>query len=716
MTPPRTAIRDTELRSDDDSGIRSDSTSPPGGRVFTRRDAYASAVLVVFVIVYLLPLVLRNSGLFKIGNDFQVLYANYATYFVDAVRSGFLPLWNPNEGGGFPFLSNPFTAFFYPGHLLFFGLASRSPIYNWYHHQIFVVIGICVLALGLYVWLRGRRVDSAAAMFAAGALAIGYRVADVYRFPNAIHAAAWMPWILFAYDRWLQREIGRGFLLGTFALLCLATAGYPYYTVYATFLLASYVLLRIAEGIPFRRATFAVATLSIPAILLVVPYYGSVARLLSQTVDRSGMSYEFSTFHTWTYLDLLGGLIFPPSAISEGWLYCGILPLLVVLVWVALRRPAGTPFIWAIGVIFAVQLIAAGNQSFLFPVLWSFAPGASSLRVWARMTIILLPPLALLISLAYSGVASLTRPRRIVQRCAWRIAGVIALAQCILWTTKSFSSYYEYFAYMQPSSFVVATLVSAIYLTLWASSSTRASVAWAFAALMVTASDTGAYGRQIWRASVGASIPSESLDLPGYYARFLETPRTSAYGMSVPYAPSAGLMSNWYYGRYAEFFKRYSNQPGFGEFTGSQGRKLFFSPTLDAPPPAFDGWWRGATAFESGTNAAAFRDAPYNGNMLRLRYRMSSPGYLIFVDNWDPDWRAVVNERDVPIELAFGTFKAVRLASGSGVVTFEYRPRLPHLWVSVVGLALAISTVVVAFRNRDRMAEGATVGEALDSA
>src|SRR3954470_2291077 len=196
---------------------------------FSRADLACVGVLLVFLLVYFFPLIVPNSGLYRIGNDFSILYANYATFFVDAVRSGFLPWWNPNEGCGYPFFSNPFAAFFYPGRILWFLFAMGSPIYSWYHHQMYMVAGIVLLAIGLYLWLRERGAQTAEALFAAAVVAIGYRVADLYRLPNAVHAAAWMPWVLFAYDRWISGRAGTGYLLGTFALFSLATAGYPYY-------------------------------------------------------------------------------------------------------------------------------------------------------------------------------------------------------------------------------------------------------------------------------------------------------------------------------------------------------------------------------------------------------------------------------------------------------------------------------------------------------
>jgi hypothetical protein len=665
------------------------------------RDALAIAALLAFMLVYLSPFIVPNTGLYRIGNDFRILYASYATYSVDAARSGFVPLWNPNEGCGYPFYSNPFTAFFYPGRILYFMLAAGSPQYSWFHHQLYMVVGICIFVLGLYAWLRGRNVGLPAALFAAGVVAIGFRIADIYRFPNAVHAAGWMPWILYAFDRWIDGRVGRGFLLGIFAMVCLGTAGYPYYSVYAAVLTGSYVILRLAEGVPLRRALAAITTTAIPAACLLLPYYNSMSRMLGQTVDRQGANFQYSTSHPWSWIDLLGGLVFPPSAMSEGWLYCGLLPLLIVFVWVAVQRPLGAAVLWVVALTFVVQLFAAGSQSFLFPFLWSFAPGVNSLRVWPRMTIVLLPPLALLIAFAYHGIASARIPDRLIQRCVWRTALVIAALQIVLLTTKTYSYYYpHFFSDMLPAPFIFATFVAAMYLTIWIFHRTKYGLAWAFVALLVTASDTGVYGRQIWRAEVGTPVPSASLNLTDYYRRYFSISRTPVSGMVIPYAPTSGLIENWHFERYANFVKRYSDRPGFAELTGSTGRKIFFSASLQAEPEHFEQWWREARVFEVAASATAVPVGRYDGNALRLAYRTTRPGYLIFVDNWDPDWRATVNGAPVSIALSFGTFKAVQVPAGTGEVAFEYTPRLRYCWISVLGAAIAVAILVFEIRKR----------------
>ena len=226
---------------------------------------------------------------------------------------------------------------------------------------------------------------------------------------------------------------------------------------------------------------------------------------------------------------------------------------------------------------------------------------------------------------------------------------------------------------------------------------------WVLATLIVTASDVGHYGLRMWLQLVGQPVPSASLDLERYYRGYFTAPRTTVAGMTIPYKPTSGLLANWYYASYARFVERYSKQPGFAEFTGSEGRKLFFSASLDAPPERFAQWWRDVGAFEATAGASAVPIAPYNGNELRLSYKTSRPGYLIFVDNNDPDWRARVNGKLTTITPAFGTFKAVPVRPGTGTVTFHYAPWKYYIPMTVLGVAIAIAIIALERRRRARV-------------
>jgi uncharacterized membrane protein YfhO len=59
-----------------------------------------------------------------------------------------------------------------------------------------------------------------------------------------------------------------------------------------------------------------------------------------------------------------------------------------------------------------------------------------------------------------------------------------------------------------------------------------------------------------------------------------------------------------------------------------------------------------------------------------LNWEIEAPtaGYLSFIDNWAPGWKARVDDKPANIELLFGTFKSVRLTQGKHKVRFYFEP------------------------------------------
>ena len=129
----------------------------------------------------------------------------------------------------------------------------------------------------------------------------------------------------------------------------LLTGGYLYNVYYSAFLIGPYVVLLL---IPAARNSFwgrdtsldikrysgtILVAFALPLIVC-APYLAKVSRLLSQTTDRGGNNFAYSTAHEFTLLDHVGSLIFPPMAQAEGWYYFGLVSLLLVRLTLARRR------------------------------------------------------------------------------------------------------------------------------------------------------------------------------------------------------------------------------------------------------------------------------------------------------------------------------------------------------------------------------------------
>ena len=64
----------------------------------------------------------------------------------------------------------------------------------------------------------------------------------------------------------------------------------------------------------------------------------------------------------------------------------------------------------------------------------------------------------------------------------------------------------------------------------------------------------------------------------------------------------------------------------------------------------------------------------YNGNNLELEISTNNDGWLNFIDNWDPDWEATLNNNKVEIFKSLGSYKSIKIKKGFSKVKFQYKP------------------------------------------
>ena len=64
----------------------------------------------------------------------------------------------------------------------------------------------------------------------------------------------------------------------------------------------------------------------------------------------------------------------------------------------------------------------------------------------------------------------------------------------------------------------------------------------------------------------------------------------------------------------------------------------------------------------------------YDGNTLEIDISTESDGYLSYIDNWDPDWIAFINNRQVNINKLFNSYKIIKIKKGFSNIKFQYKP------------------------------------------
>jgi hypothetical protein len=684
------------------------------------------AVVFLWPLVYLFRLVVPINGEYTaIGNDFISLYYRYKIYLLANLAEFRFPLWSPSEAAGFPFYTNPFAQVFYPLNLLLVAWYKILGGYSSLDHQLFTVLGISIFALGLFMWLKTINKNVTAVLFATLIMSVSFKVTEIIRFPNAVHTAAWYPWVLYAMTKIIQSQslkkaIWHGFLLA-FSIICICTGGYPYFSYYSIFLFTPYLLvilirpLRIrfidAGPVNWKRSLPTLVLAGVAAVVICSPYILAVKSLMPLVTDRNGTDFAFSTEHVFNLKDTAGSLVYPPDASTEGWYFFSITALLIILMYLFSRNrkiqnsgqnkndlncaSAGGAaiklflFAW----IATITYISYGRSSYLFMFLWKFLPGFSSLRIWGRINIIMVPIIAWLLSLAYAHFESLiadkiagaekqSKIRPAILTLA-AVYAVILAVQLYFYVNDIYGVYWvEYFKHLTPLriNFIIRGLMSFTIIVVLVIFSKRARASrryypkLAMVILLATAVLEMRYmAVQIWTHQQQWEPGRIKLDIAQMNEtsfRYKRIDRNFTIALNPIF--SVGVIENWYFNSYVKFLKNTENElEARRVLLGvADGTRIFFSESIQHS--TVTSFLRDASRYAT----ASGRLLSYDGDELDWQIEAPTAGYLSFIDNWAPGWKAWVDGQPTDIELLFGTFKCVRLTPGRHRVRFCYLPEV----------------------------------------
>jgi hypothetical protein len=414
------------------------------------------------------------------GDLAQFLYPTYK-FSAEWWTRGVIPLWNPYLFGGMPFIGDIQAGIFYPLNLLTFFISNPLTFRDM---EFLSVLHHFVAGAGMYAFLRWGKFAIRNSQFTnselgianyksgisiaasiAGALAFEFSDLFITHFGNLnlIAVIAWLPLVLLFYrravtDRRASFAAIAGILLGIAFL-----AGHIQsflFIVLALVLLAIWMtldggrktedgnqssVLRLRSSVVFLLLA-AIISFSIAAPVLLPSIE------MTQLTTRTNYAYEQAAEFSLPPAQLIGLLV--PGFFGRGpqnawgpWQrvevgYIGILPILLALLALVLRRDSATRFFGALALIGLA--FALGGYAILHGWLYQFIPGFGQLRAPARFIVLMDFALATLAAFGFNILLrSLPRAseiifKRIVRAAPWAFllismpAGALAYSNLIL--------------------------------------------------------------------------------------------------------------------------------------------------------------------------------------------------------------------------------------------------------------------------------------------
>ncbi|MDE2869054.1 MAG: YfhO family protein [Chloroflexota bacterium] len=353
------------------------------------------------------------EGLVVAGYDTQTYFYPYWSVAFDALRSGRIPLWNPDLFMGAPFLANPQAAVFYLPNWLLLGLSPERAI------SVALILHVAWAAAGTAALTRvALRLGWASAAAGGAVFAFGGYFVAQSGHVNQVSATAWLPWLLLALDRAVAGN-RRAWLALPLITALMLLAGHPQ-VAYMSLVFGLVYAMTVGateSGAMWRgrirgamRGLLAWAAAGAGGVLLAAVQVLPTLELSHHGIRSGGLPlYEAASFSlpgeeflravlpTFTTL---------PSS-TEFVAHIGLSGIILAVLGVA-ARPGRAPTLLFVATLAATLLLAAGPATPLFTLAHRLVPGFDLFRVPPRWLLLGLLAAALLVA---QGVESLGRGR-----------------------------------------------------------------------------------------------------------------------------------------------------------------------------------------------------------------------------------------------------------------------------------------------------------------
>ncbi len=347
---------------------------------FRRHTAVSAALLFAFLTLLFMSRILWPPAGQAIGGlDVRGLFYPWLTFARDALWNGRLPLWDSSQFAGYPFLSNPQVALFYPPTWLAILLPVGAGI------SFYVALHIWLAGFGMYLFARDQSGSRLGALLAGLTFAFsGFMTARIFAGHIGLLAVhSWLPWLLWL-TAWSVRNgrVWTGIIAGLpFGMAILA--GHTTSLLYVGLIWLAFILYLAVQTWQWWLVARQVILAGVVGLALSGIQTVPLVQFSLESSRASAPSLEFASAYSFPPAHLITLLIpdyFGEPTRAGYWsvpnfeeltYYAGVLALLGLVL--ALRKPSRR--IWFYVIVGVVGLLLAfGSYGFLFPLAYEFLP------------------------------------------------------------------------------------------------------------------------------------------------------------------------------------------------------------------------------------------------------------------------------------------------------------------------------------------------------
>ncbi len=443
-------------------------------RLAQHKDIGAIIALVILWLVFFWRLFTPTAGdqASLVKGDFSGQFFAFGAYQYARLSQGEIPLWNPFNNGGLPFIADTQAAVFYPPRWITVAFSALGGGWTYNSLQMEMTAHVLLYTLIMYAFVRRLTLRSELSHLAAltAAVIIGYGGYTTGYPPlqlAVLEAAAWLPLSLLGIlEGTRRRRLAPRFIaLAGFALGLSWLAGHPQTSWFASYLAAAYLAYRCnAARAGWRAFAGSLTLLGLIAIGTTAVTLFPGIEYLSQTT-REGLGFA-AKGNGFPFRDI-AQFVFPGSVSQWSPLFVGLPALFFVAIALVGRAPESR--FWLLVALVALLHSLGANSGFYYAS-YNLIPGLRFFRGQERAAMLVANSLAILAALGISAIETWSNHGRQKQALGYwlrlsAILSIIAFSLFLAWSADQ-SAWQDLFEIATRSAVVAAATYGVLRLFL----------------------------------------------------------------------------------------------------------------------------------------------------------------------------------------------------------------------------------------------------------